>query len=881
MTGRLESVLARGLAEWVAYVTRRPWLVLLITAASVVWLGLFSAERFSINTDTTDMIAEELPFRQSYKDYKAAFDRLRDPIVVVIDGETPDLADIAADRLAAYIRADALRFEALDQPGGGDFFARNGLLYLDVDALYDLTDRIAAAQPLLAELVRDMSLRGLFDILATASDEIAAGDAEPLDELGDVFERTAQAIDHVLDGRPYYFSWQEVLSGENADLNDRRRFLIVQPVQDFGSLQPSRAPIRELRRLIEDHELTDDNGIRVRLTGSAVLTDDELSGLSRDASLAGLLSFALVALLLFGGLRSPRLVFAALGTILAGLVWTAAFAVGVVGPFNLISIAFAVLFIGLSVDFCIHFTLRYRESLDHGADHRAALGQAAGDVGWALVLCVVADVIAFYAFIPTAYAGMSDLGVISGTGMIIGLFASLTVLPALLSVLPGRKTGSVRANQRAPGSIDGLIRRRAGVIVGLGLLIGIGAAVLAGDVVFDFDPINLRDQRTEAVQTYRDLAADPDAATYTIKVLSRDLETATALADQIDELATVETALTLDSFVPDDQAEKLDIIDGLALLLLPVTTSAPQAEPVTDEDRAASARALRAGLLRLVGSPHAENLAGPAAALADALTRLIEAGAERPAVYGRVEATVLATLPTRLERLAEAMRAQPVTLDTLPPSVTEQFLAEDGRARIEIRPSIDASAKPAMERFVAEVRSVAPDATGGPVLILESGRAVIDAFIVASLIATVLIVGFLVAVLRSAVETGLILIPLLLAGLLTMATAAAIGQPFNFANVIVLPLLLGLGVDSGIHMVVRRRMLADGSALMRTSTPRAVGLSALTTIGSFGTLSISSHQGTASMGLLLTIALAYTLLTTLVILPALLALRQRRRAQSR
>jgi preprotein translocase subunit SecF len=244
---------------------------------------------------------------------------------------------------------------------------------------------------------------------------------------------------------------------------------------------------------------------------------------------------------------------------------------------------------------------------------------------------------------------------------------------------------------------------------------------------------------------------------------------------------------------------------------------------------------------------------------------------------------LLATLGKRLSVLERALQARPIALDDLPDLVVARQLAADGRSRIEVYPTEDISDNDALRRFVTAVQAIAPRATDTPVTLLGAGDAVVDALRRAVLLAVVLIALALVGLLRSPMDATLVLLPLLLAGILTVAATVWFDVPFNFANVIVLPLLLGLGVASGIHLVMRHRVEGDGTSalqrtsLLQTSTPRAVLFSALTTIGSFGTLAISSHRGTSSMGLLLTITIGLTLVCTLIVLPAMLVLSRRRR----
>ncbi len=291
--------------------------------------------------------------------------------------------------------------------------------------------------------------------------------------------------------------------------------------------------------------------------------------------------------------------------------------------------------------------------------------------------------------------------------------------------------------------------------------------------------------------------------------------------------------------------------------------------PGPEQNRAAL-DGLREALELTEGAPAARRLAS-------ALDRLAENnGGWSPEVLAALEGLWLAGLPGRLDALGAALEADSVTLDDLPEALRLRYLTADGRVRVEVLPAEDLRAPEARGRFVDAVRALAPEATGAPVTITEAGSAVIQAFGEAAAYALILIVVLLLVLLRSALDSLMVLAPLVLAALLTVGATVAFDIPFNFANVIVLPLLFGLGVASGIHMVIRAR--ATGAAgLLSTSTPRAVLFSALTTIGSFGALALSSHRGTASMGILLTIAISLTMLCTLVVLPALLTRPARRR----
>ncbi|MCP5373222.1 MAG: MMPL family transporter [Hyphomicrobiales bacterium] len=855
------------MAAWVARVAGTGRAAALVAAACLALTaaaGWYFAAHLAISTDTSDMLSPELDFRRNSRALSQAFPQFSDNILVVIDGATADLADDTALSVAKRLRADPALFGEVYDLAGDPFFRRNGLLYLDRGELADLADRLAEAQPFLGALWRDPSLRGLGRMLGLALDQAGAGGDLPLD-LGRVLDRMAEVAEAQARGRFATLSWQELMGGGAAGQGGaHRRYLLIQPRLDYGSLQPVSAAMDGLRALAAemglDRGVDSAAGARLRLTGSAALAQEELKSVETGMGLAGLLSAVLVMVLLMVGLRAARLVVAVLVTLAAGLVWTAAFAIAALGELNLISVAFAVLFIGLSVDFGIHFGLRYMEARRGGADHAAALEGAGGGVGGALTLSAVAAAIGFYAFLPTAYVGLAQLGLIAGTGMFIALFANLTLLPALLTLMPPRVAAAAAAVPAAPRGR----RVPARPVLWAALVLGLGALALVPSARFDFDPLNLKDPHTESVATLFDLMDDPDTNPYSVTVLAPDLDAAQALKMRLAALPPVAEARTLADYVPRDQDDKLDIIGDMALFLTPALAATPEAPPTAAENAAAVAD-LRARLDRVAQA--GGGLAPAAARLARALPT---DPTTNPGAVAELQRRLLSGLPGRLAALRDSLDAAPVTLADLPAALRDRQVAADGRAKVEVHPRHDLRDRAALETFVAAVRTVAPDATGAPVIILEAGDAVVTAFAQAGGLAVVVIGLLLAVLLRRARDVALVFAPLVLAAVLTVAASVLIGQPFNFANVIVLPLLFGLGVAGGIHLVLRERQ-SGSVVVMATSTPRAVVFSALTTIGSFGSIALSSHPGTASMGVLLTIAITLTLACTLGVLPAMMA----------
>jgi hypothetical protein len=875
MANKFIAHIGKILALWVRLTHRYALPLVLLASLATGTLLYYTANNLGINTDTAEMLSETLPFRRNYKTFKTAFPQYDDALLIVIDAETPELAQDASAALAAQLESKSDLFLLVYLPGGDTFFQKHGLMYLTPTELQDLADNLAQIQPFLGRLTRDQTLRGLFSMLTAGVD--AAMEGEDLD-LTPVFDRIQLAIEASIEHRHYNLSWQELMLDTDLTPDDRRRFILTKPQLDYSKIFPAEAAMKEARRLAEDLHLTEENGVRVRLTGDAALEYEELLSVTRGAGIAGILALIMVGIVLFLGLGSLRLVLTTLVTLIMGLVWTASFAAAAVGHLNLISVAFAVLYIGLSVDYAIHFCLRYKELIQQGAPHSTALEQTARDIGSSLVLCSLTTAIGFYAFIPTVFEGVAELGLISGTGMFISLIANVTVLPALLSLVPlAPDTLSYKPERKGfVAKLLAMPNRNGRIIRIAALIVGLGASLLLPHVTFDNNPMNLRDPDSESVVTFKELLAQSKNSPWTLNVLASSSDAATSLAHSLSKLEPVDMSLTLEKFVPTAQEEKLAIIEEIELIVGPEISENRNQPPLSTEEQIGSLKNFSATLANYINTKPDDPFAEAASRLHDTLSRfLAELSSQDPAMraqtVGNLQTSLLGSLPARLDTLATSLEAEEVTRDDLPEDLIEHWVSKDDHYRVTIFPRENLNQNDAMRRFVAAVRTVAPDAVGFPVIYLEAGDAVVRAFKHAFLMALVAVALLLLILLRPKSDTLLVLLPLLLAGVLTGAASVILKIPFNFANVIALPLLLGIGVDSGIHMVHRMRSAPPpGGQVLETSTARAVLYSSLTTICSFGNLAVSPHQGMASMGILLTVGIGFTLLCTLVVLPALM-----------
>jgi len=544
------------------------------------------------------------------------------------------------------------------------------------------------------------------------------------------------------------------------------------------------------------------------------------------------------------------------------LAITAAVGLMMVGALNLISVAFAVLFVGIGVDFGIQFSVRYRAERHAVDDLHKALANAAEHISVPLSLAAAATAAGFLSFVPTDYRGVSELGQIAGLGMIIAFIGSITVLPALLTIFnpPGE---SEPLGYAALAPVDSFMERNR-----MPILIGTVALVVAGlpllyFLKFDFNPIDLRNPRAESIATYLDVRNDPAVGANAIDVVAASQESAQQIAQRLSKVPEVSQVLTLASFVPADQDKKLALIDNATRTLTPALKAHKQPPPTDAENVGALKRAQQL-LDRVAGK---QTGSGPLEARRLAANLGLLAAASESA-RARAASVFLAPLQTALAGLRLALQPKSVTERTLPPTVRRQWITADGRARVQVLPKGDPNDNETIRNFARAVQAVEPAATGGPIAIVESGRTIIRAFIEAGLWALILIAILLWLTLRRIQDVLLTLIPLVVAGVVTLELCVVFGLALNFANIIALPLLLGIGVAFKIYYMISWR--GGQSQVLQSPLTRAVFFSALTTATAFGSLWFSNHPGTSSMGKLLALSLVCTLAAAVLFQPVLM-----------
>jgi len=854
-------VLTRIVVWIVKACTRFAAITVLVALLLAIGAGFYTARHFEINTDINTLISPDLDWRKRDIQFDDAFDRDR-TILAVVEAPTPELTSSASAALYQKLSGDKEHFESVEPLGSGEFFEKNGLLFLPVSQVAGLTSQFESASPLIEILAGDPSLRGLTGALEPALVGVQRGQVK-LDSAARPLNQVAQTVEDVLNKGSATFSWRELTSETPLTDSDRRAFIEFKPILDFNALEPGKAATDAIRQAASELDLAGEYGARVRLTGPVPIANEEFATVADGAVVNGIGTVLVVLFILWMALHSPKIIAAVFANLFIGLAITTALGLMMTGSLNLLSIAFAVLFVGLGVDFGIQLSVRYRSERYKSNDLQTALEQAAHFSAVPLSLAAMATAAGFLSFLPTDYKGVSELGKIAGAGMLVAFLSSITVLPALLSLLnpPGEKE-PVGYAFLAP--VDQFLERHRVIIVAGTLLIAAAGLPLLFFLRFDFNPINLRNPNVESIATFLDLRKDPNTGANAINVMTHSEADAKKIEERLSKLPEVLRVMSLDSFVPQDQTEKLKLIHQGAKVLDPALNPESVDEPPSDAENVEALKSTVENLRKTAG-----DASGPGAVaarrLADDLSRLADSD---QATREKTQAIFVTPLQVVLNQLKNALQAKPVSLNTLPPDLVRGWKTKDGLMRVEVQPRGDPNDNDTLRRFAAAVLAAEPTAIGGPVSILKSGDTIVKAFIHAGIWALLVISALLWITLRRITDVLLTLVPLLVAGAMTLEICVLIGLPLNFANIVALPLMLGVGVAFKIYYVTAWR--AGKTNLLQSSLTRAIFFSGMTTATAFGSLWLSSHPGTASMGKLLALSFVATLAAVLLFQPALM-----------
>lgn len=810
--------------------------VFLVLAAIAVY---YSATVGRINSDLGSLIrpSTALDWYQYNERYKSEFPFFDQTALVVVSGPTPENVDQVATKLVAEFTRDTQHFHSVFAPTVSEFVSLRKHYFLTVEQLEQWLQGIEYNYGPALRLADEASVANFLFLLA---DHLQANRGLPLPTL------LSSGAEKILSAGTTSLSLLPSLDDPDATIH--YQLIVLQGIQDVSQQLPNEEIVKHLRKTILSQKLPAD--VLVRLTGEIPLAHEEIEAALNGVGLAGIISIALLALILGFGIRSTGFVFSIFSMLAVGVALTLGLAVLVVGSFNTLSLIFVVMFFGLGVDFAVHFGLRVRES-QQSESKLQSLSLTARDVGPALLMCMLTSSIAFLAFVPTAYVGLAELGLISAMGMAIAFVLSITLLPALLSRVDLRTQGHDRFSLRI------FILPPRPVLLGF-LTVIIISGWYAKDLKFDYSVLAMRDVETEGMQTLLELQQAKITTDYSISVLANGPEQARQLSQSLEQLDEVASVTSPTDLVPQDQLVKYQLLQPVASRFANIEEVLPGESPDIE-------------LLHAAVDYLGQNLQFARNPDQPLLANLVQAALDlKPSAIQKLNKSFEVELNQQQVYLQTVLGVAPFSLSNLPKPYIDRLISAGDKYLLTVQPARTLSNRDATTAFIEAVASVAPNYAGRSVVEWGMGGVVVEAFVQAIVISVMGILFVLVLYFRSIVLPLLVLLPTAASLLMTFAICELTGLSLNMANILIVPLIIGLGVDTGIHVVHRARSRSE--ELHQSSTARAVVISALTTIGTFFSLSFSPHLGAASIGLLLTVAISLLVVVTFVLLPILVGL---------
>jgi hopanoid biosynthesis associated RND transporter like protein HpnN len=907
----------RYLSRLASIISHRPWL---FVAGGVLLAGVagwHAAQALDFKTSRNDLIGRDSEYWRLYSEYTREF-RAEEDYLIVVEGDRPNLNRTVVDALAQALVSPANNPHAADSPAAQQFvpddvFYRVNfdalqdrfLYFLSVDDLAQIRDSLKDFKQLLAILEHDPELDTFFNAMNQMLDQMASA-PEPERRKMEAFLSTVSAILTQLGELPAEEQDAELLSpwasaffsdqmlseaeqqlkwkGYHVFRNGRTFVILIHPKPAAGNKAQAvhAATIAKIRRIIAEVR-TRFPDVTIGLTGEPVLDHDEMTVSERDARKAVLLTLALVSVLFALSFREVQRPLLAVGCIVLVVAMSMGWAAAWPGHLNIITVTFAVMIVGLGIDLGIQFIARYEEELTKGLTRRQAIAVAVEQTGPSMITAGVTNAAAFFAMGLSGFRGVIELGVIAGGGMLIATGVMLTVLPALL-LLARRKheTTHIPAQATATRFEQLLLRRPYAVLIVCGALTG-GALLVGWRVRFDYNVLNLQSRRLDSVATELRLLEADAQSTIFAAVVCANMEEARALHAALEALPTVGSVASIVPLIPERQQEKMALIRAIQKELGEVGFGYAEFEARDVEKLQRTLGSMRLRAQRLLQAaeqrgdgPSQKALSRLLDAVRSTLAKLEAASreqlTEKLAIY---QQRFFADLEAQLYLMAEQNVRAPMTLDDVPLEARRMLIGKTGKFLLRVFPKENIWEREALVQFVRDVQTVAPKATGTPLGLYEFVDILQRGYIKAALWAFLVIAILVFIDFRGGYATPLTLLPLVMGMIWMVGAMSVLGIPFNPANILVLPLMVGIGVAYGIYVVQRYR--EDGQATFYgKSTGRAVILSALTTIVAFGSLIIGAHRGIRSLGMLMMIGIASCLVAGLVLLPALLEVARRK-----
>jgi uncharacterized protein len=885
---------------------RHPFVVIGVAVLGVVFSLLLSATHLEFHTSHLDLVSSGNRYKQLDRVFSDEFDDVPERVIVVIRSQDTAQAKAFATALARRWERDPNIARVLYRIPLESLHDK-ALLYLSDDAFSDLQQKLRQHQDVLHEFAALPTLENLVTLInrkttealvghvftGFLTDEKAAETSLDLTFLRAILQHLNQRLDP---HQPYHSLWQALLtstpdtsSHDGFLWSDDRQllFVLANPKATAGEFNPFGHAVQQMRQDV--HELQRAYpGVEVGITGKAVLETDEMAAAQRDMTLATVISLVGVAILFvafFRGVTRPGLT---VFTLMLGVGWSLGFTTLTIGHLNIFTIVFVPMLIGLGIDSTgIHFLTHYEAERTAGKGVRAALEGTFASTGGGIITATLTTATAFLALTLSDFLGLRELGFITASGLLLILVSTFTCLPGLL-VLEERwrraRTPTPKAlhAEEGGGHVARLYRYPWVTLTASALFVVLSLLAL-GNVGTDFNLLRLQSEWNESVIWAQKIFDSTRRSVLMGELMADSLEEVERKVTALSRLSSVEKVDSILSILPRDQERKRALMRELRPILADISLQAPEAETV-------DIAALRATLQRLNAKLEADDAAAQTATeeasrqelreLQQLIERFLDRTQQMPAVETQpalltFQRALRSDLADKLATLRRNLEAEPVTIQDLPHELQTRYVGKTGKFRLFVFPSENVWEPQPLARFVRDLQTVDADALGAPVTNFEYMETIKAGYNNASIYAMAGILFLCLLMFRGALATVLALVPLIVGSVWTLGLMALFGVQFNMANLLFVPLIIGIGIDNGVHIVHSYRATekyAGERVPLARSTAKAVTLAALTAIVGFGSLMISSHHGIYSLGLLVSLGVGSVLLASLTTLPSLLAI---------
>lgn len=866
-------------------------LALLFSSISV----MYTVKNMKFLTGRDDLMPKNAPFQVDYRAYRAEFGD-QEEIVAVIESDDAEKTTRAADALYARLNRDKGIFREVFYPGGLPFFRKNGLLFMPLDEVKNLRRTLTMAAPVLKELAAAPSVLTLFSSLTGQIDGyLKSGDPAELASLTFMLTTLDKGF-KAFDGKTSGLSMDSFLKGGGGDKPSmlesagKQQVITMLPVKEEGSFVASEKSIKAARSALDEVlKKPEFKGIHGGLTGVPVLEYEEMATSKGDIGIATILSLSLTVILLLFAFRGLLNVIAAMVSLIVGICLSFGFATLAVGHLNILSMVFAIMLIGLGIEYGIQVVLRYQEELKGGVGDLEAIETGLSSNIRSIIMAAATVALAFATFAFTDFKGIAELGIIAAGGVFICVIATFTVLPSMLVLLERFRKAPGTVNTRLSGAPETrelhqrtffrIIFARPKAVIGATLLLALICLYPALTMRFDYNLMNLQAKGLQSVEYAYKLMRSKENSGYFAVVTAKDTAEERSLTERLEKLPSVDHVVSRRTFVPDQQSEKLAELAALRQVMADVRP-VPYEEnlqvmalPTVFENFRDRVDKLKRSL-EARKAPESPPVAAFMTTL-DGFFSTLEKEKDKNALgmLREFQGSMFAELPDKLRMMKESLEAAPITAADVPQQLLQRFVGKSGKLLLQVTPKKEIFEREPLQEFVSQVKSIVPHATGEPIMVFESLSVLRDAYLKAFIYAFIGIAAILLINFKSIRYALLGTVPLVAGLLLMIGGMHLIGVSFNSANIIVLPLILGVGIDSAIYIINRYRQGNETPAQVTTrSAGIGVFLNALTILFSFGALMVAHHQGVFSIGAVMSLGMVASVAAFLIFLPALLTL---------